>query len=270
MNNFKTLQASLLVCVPCCFALFTSGGWRAEPSPQDSFELVSPGGDVAVEILVRDELSYSVFWRGRTLVAASPISMTLEDGTIVGPDARVAASRSRTVDQEITPVVPEKFASMRDHYEELSLDFVGGWGLDVRACDDGVAYRFRSSAGDSLVVAAEEFTARFEGNPLVWFPTEESFLTHSERVYWQATLSDIPADSMASLPVLVAVPDGPKVAITEADLREYPGLYVTGSAANALTGIWPAYPTAVEQTREGRVGLVECAERGGCRLRDRS
>jgi len=71
------------------------------------------------------------------------------------------------MDEVITPVVPEKFSSIRDHYEELSLDFTGGWALDVRVYDDGVAYRFRGGEGDSTIVSAEEFTANFEENPLV-------------------------------------------------------------------------------------------------------
>jgi alpha-glucosidase len=64
---------------------------------------------------------------------------------------------------------------------------------------------------------------------------------------------------MAHLPVLVAFEDGLKVAVTEADLRDYPGMYLKGSRANALNGLWPAYPTAVEQTNDR---TVEVTERG--------
>lgn len=260
MKYPKSQQAFVLAFAPACFALLALGCWHAKPSEPTSLAVSSPGGDIAVEILVANELTYSVTWHGRTLVAPSPISMILEGGTIVGPSAQVVDSQRHSVDEEITPVVPEKFATIRDHYEELSLDFAAGWGLDIRAYDDGFAYRFRSGVCDYSVVAAEEFTATFAGNPLVWFPTEESFLTHSERVYWQVGLNEIPADSMASLPVLVVFPDGPKVAITEADLRDYPGMYVTGSSANALTGIWPAYPTAVEQTNDRTVEVTERGE----------
>jgi alpha-glucosidase len=260
MKSPRTLQAFALAFVPVSIVWFASGGGQTVETLQNSLAVSSPSGDVVVEFTLTDELTYSVNWRGLTLVSASPISMTLEDGTIVGPDARVAESDRRTVDEEITPVVPEKFATIRDHYEELSLDLAGGWGLDVRAYDDGVAYRFRCRVGDSAIVAAEEFTTRFEGNPLVWFPTEESFLTHSERVYWQVALDEIPADSMAHLPVLVAFPDGPKLAVTEADLRDYPGMYVTGTSASSLTGIWPAFPTAEEQTNDRTVQVTERGE----------
>ena len=259
MKNNSSLPNTVGAALSSCFCLLVLGCAPAESGHSETFEIASPNGATAVEVFVGDELAYSITWQGRTLVSESPISMTLEDGTVVGHGSSVVDSSRRSVDEVITPVVPEKFSSIRDHYEELSLDFTGGWGLDVRVYDDGVAYRFRGGEGDSTIVAAEEFTANFVENPLVWFPTEESFLTHSERVYWQIALDEIPPDSMAHLPILAAFEDGLKVAVTEADLPDYPGMYLKGSRANALNGLWPAYPTAVEQTNDR---TVEVTERG--------
>ena len=61
---------------------------------------------------------------------------------------------------------------------------------------------------------------------------------------------------MASMPVLAAWDDGVKVAITEADLRSYPGLYLAGTGTNALAGVLPAYPDAVEQVDDRTVRVV--------------
>ncbi len=117
MNDSKTLTAFALAFGPACLVPFALIGRGAGEGPESSFEVPSPSGDIAVEIVVADELTYSVTWRGRPLVTASPVSMTLEDGTVIGPDARVVDSRHRTVDEEISLVVPEKFARIRDHYE---------------------------------------------------------------------------------------------------------------------------------------------------------
>ncbi|UCC71635.1 MAG: glycoside hydrolase family 97 protein [Gemmatimonadota bacterium] len=253
------MRAAVLV-IACLLSVTSFGGPRAEDSAAQRYEVSSPSGDLAMTISVDDELTYSIAWRGRILLSASPISLTLGDGTVVGPGAEVVDARRRQVDEVIEPVVPEKFARIRDRYRELSLDFAGGWGLDIRAYDDGLAYRFRTSRTGPVTVAAEEFTAVLTGDPIVWFPTEEDFLTHSERVYEQLRLAEIPPDKMAHLPVLVAVPDGPKVAITEADLRDYPGLYVTGTAGDALGGILPAYPLEEEQERDRTVRVTKRAE----------
>jgi alpha-glucosidase len=213
-----------------------------------------------VNVVNGPELTFAISGDGRAVVLASPISVTTGDGRIVGPDAAVVDVQHRSVDQVFEPFVPEKTSVVHDRFNELSLDFGNGWGLDVRAYDDGVAYRFRTDRQGEIVVAAEEFSARFGDDAMVWFPTEESFLTHSERVYEELRLADIPPEQMASLPALVAIPNGPKVVVTESDLRDYPGLYVTGSSGDVLRGILPAYPLAEEQAGDRTVRVTARAE----------
>jgi alpha-glucosidase len=226
----------------------------------DTHHVDSPDGSVGVSIAAGKELTYSISWRGRALVTASPIAMLLTDGTRWGPSAEVSEVRRREVDETIVPVIPEKSARIRDHFNELSLDFEGGWGLDMRAYDDGIAYRFRSERSGELVIADERFSLVAEGDPLVWFYAEDSFLTHSERLYLQLPLSTIPDDSMASLPALLAFANGPKVAVTEVGLRDYPGLYATGSRSDTLRGTFPAYPLVEEQVRDRTVQVTERAD----------
>jgi alpha-glucosidase len=244
----------------CLLALISSRSMDPQNTTAQRYEVRSPDGQLMGTITVGEQLTYSIAWRGHDLVSASPISITLGDGTVVGPGAEVSDVRRRRVDEVIEPVVPEKFARVRDHYHELSLDFSDGWALDVRAYDDGIAYRFRTSRAGPVTVAAEEFSAAFGADPLVWFAREGDFLTHSEQVYQQLRLAEIPPEQMAYLPVLVAVPDGPKVAITEADLRDYPGLYVTGSSGDALRGVFPAYPLEEVQERDRTVRVTKRAE----------
>jgi alpha-glucosidase len=220
----------------------------------------SPNGAIAITVTVGRQLTYSVEWRGRTIVAASPISLTLGDGTVVGPGARIVDVRTSTADDIIEPVVPEKTSRVRDHYHQVSIDFAGGWGLDARAYDDGAAYRFRTATPGEVTVAAEEFSVALEGDSGAWFPKEEQFLTHSERLYERRSLSDIGTEEMASLPMLVAIEDGPKLAITEADLRDYPGLYVAGTNGHGLRGLLPAYPLAEELKGDRTVEVVQRAD----------
>ena len=220
----------------------------------------SPDGAIAITVTAGAQLTYAVEWRGRTIVAASPISLTLGDGTVIGPGARIADVRTSAADEIVVPVVPEKTSRVRDHYHQVAIDFAGGWGLDARAYDDGVAFRFRTATNGTVTVAAEEFTATIEGDSGVWFPKEESFLTHSERLYERRQLSDIAPDEMASMPMLVAMADGPKLAITEADLRDYPGLYVAGTNGHGLRGLLPAYPAAEELKGDRTVAVTERAE----------
>ncbi len=225
----------------------------------DTLRVSSPDGAITVSISVGDRLAYSVSWRGRTLVSPSPISMTLDE-VVLGPQPQLLDVRQESVSDLIEPVVPEKYARIEDRYNELTLDFQGGWGLEVRAYDDGVAYRLRIDESGELTVYAEEFEIAFYGDPMVWFHAEESFLTHSERLYERLHVGEIPAGKMASLPVLVAFDHGPKLAITESDLRDYPGLYLEGTGLSRLHGIYPAYPVEQEQVGDRTVRVSQRAD----------
>ncbi len=224
------------------------------------YPVTSPNGLITASVSLGDVTSYSVSWRGRTLVSPSRVSMTLADGVVLGRRPEVIDARRGEVSDVIEPVVAEKSSRIEDRYNELAIDFRGGWGLDVRAYDDGVAYRFRIEKPGELAVHGEEFNVAFDGDPMAWFATEGSFLTHSERLYEQLRVSEIPDGAMASLPVLVAFDDGPKVAITESDLRDYPGLYAVGTGGSGLRGIFPAYPLEEEQVRDRTVEVTRRAD----------
>jgi alpha-glucosidase len=225
-----------------------------------SHKVTSPDGNLSITIATDERLTYSISFIGREIIAPSTFSMTLESGPTLGAHPKVKLKDQRNVDETITPVVPEKRSTIRDNYSELSLTFESGWGLDVRAYDDGVAYRFRTSLPEKLTIADEHFEARFNKDHEVYFPTEESFLTHSERIYEHVPLSSIPTQKMASMPVLVMFEDGPRVAITESDLRDYPGMYLVGTSGTKLRNRFPAYPLEEEQTRDRTVKVVERAD----------
>ena len=55
---------------------------------------------------------------------------------------------------------------------------------------------------------------------------------------------------MAYSPVLVVPKDNPKMAITESDLRDYPGMFLKGTGSDALQGAFAPYPLEEKSTGE--------------------
>jgi alpha-glucosidase len=55
-------------------------------------------------------------------------------------------------------------------------------------------------------------------------------------------LSALTSDSLAFLPVLIDVGSQKKAVVLEADLQDYPGMYVTGKN-QGLRGVFAKYPT---------------------------
>ena len=60
----------LLMCVLCAFIA----------QAQKTFTLSSPDGKLQTTITTGDELTYDITCNGRQILAASPISMTLDNG----------------------------------------------------------------------------------------------------------------------------------------------------------------------------------------------
>jgi alpha-glucosidase len=230
--------------------LVTALALQAPGTQPASTSIQSPDGRIGVTIGVRDALTYAVMFDGAELVAPSKISMTLQGGEVLGASPAIIRAASRAGDQVLRPVVRIKREQIVDRYRELRIDFRGGYSLVVRVYDDGVAYRFVTARPGEIVVESEEASFEFVGNPLVYFPEDTDFISHQEKPYKKLRLSDIKPAAFAYPPILVAPDAGPKVAITEADLLDYPGMSVARNGAGGFSGLFPQYPATTELVRD--------------------
>ncbi len=251
--GFAVLFIALL-----CLATFAAPARPAERA----YSLKSPAGKIELKVAVDTNIRYRVLYDGREIVSPSTISMTLEGGTVLGSSPQVQDEKRRVASETLKPVVRQKAATILDSFNELTLTFTGGYGLIFRAYDDGVAYRFSTLLPGTITVASERVEFAFPQDHKLYFPEEESFQTHQERLYLYIPLSEVTPKRFSSVPVVVDIAGGPKVAITEADLEDYAGLYVTGAkdSSTKLVGKFPAYPLKVEARNDRDVPVTERAD----------
>ncbi len=232
----------------------------AAQATAESYTVTSPDRHITVTISTGAELTYSVSVEGRRVLRTSPISITLASGQVLGRPATAAGSSTRSADRLLHPVVKFKRAEVRDFYNETRVDFKGDYSLIVRAFNDGLAYRFATKLPGAITVKDEQASFRFAEDGLVYFPEEESLMSHQERLYVHTLISQIKAPRFSSLPALVKLPAGPNVVITESDLLDYAGMDLTvDTAPNSLRGSFPGYPTKVELGRDRDEKVVERA-----------
>lgn len=209
------------------------------------YELESPSGTVKIIITVDKEegISARTFFAGNEVMAIGPVWMDVEGFEVLGIEPRVRKLHRADVNEEFHPAVREKRAIVKNNYKEISLLFKSDFRLDFRAYDDGVAYRFRTLLGPQIQVNDERVKFSFPGDPSVYYPTEESFFTHSEREYEYLKVREISHGKIASLPALLDLENEIKILLTESHLEDYPGLYLNGSddASASLTGIFPTF-----------------------------
>jgi alpha-glucosidase len=225
------------------------------------YSLFSPDKTIEVKVTAGNALTYAIFYKGRPLVAPSAVSMTLAKGVVLGRNGKVKRDKVRPNDTIIKPFVRQKAAEFRNRYNELRLDFQGDYAFIVRAYEDGVAYRFETAFKAPITIVAEQAEFTFTADHTVYWPQEDGFQTHQERAFKPTALSAIDVKKFASTPALVAVEGGPKVAVTEADLESYAGMYLARSAdfPMKLVGVFPAYP-AREEAKNDRNIVVTARE----------
>jgi alpha-glucosidase len=179
----------------------------------------------------------------------------------LGAEAKVLKHKESSQDRVLEPVVRQKFAKIRENYKELHLDLDGGYGVTFRAFNEGVAYRLETSLSEPEVkIYGEEMNLQFPSNDVVYYPEEESFFSHNERKYLPRHMSEIAPAFLATLPAVVDVGDGAKVAIAESDVEEYPGLWLRGTSGNGLAATFPPYPLKEKLQGDSDVRVVEAAD----------
>ena len=216
--------------------------WALLPLAAQDFTLKSPGSNNVIEIYLGEQLRYSVKHQGQEILKPSPIGLSL-NGQQFGPSPKLKSKKTNTVNEILRPVVRVKRAEIVNHYNELVLTFKGGYLVAFRAYDDGVAYRLGIAQRKGVAVMDESINYNFPKDFQATFPVADGFFTHYERNYTHMPVSTLAVGEMSCLPALIHASNGVKVAITESDLYDYPGFYLTkGAEKHSLKATFPKYP----------------------------
>jgi alpha-glucosidase len=227
---------------------------------QSSFDLRSPDDRIEVRIRTAGKISYDVVLKGRAILENSTLALDVEHKKL-GVEAKVIDAKTSSHDAIVVPVVRQKFAKIRDHYNEVRLTMDGGYSVVFRAYNEGVAYRFETSWPQAEVkVYGEESAFNFASNFVVYYPQEDSFFSHNERKYLPQHLSEILPAFLGTLPAVVDVGDGAKVAVAESDVDSYPGLWLRGTGGAGLAAAFPPYPLKETLTSDRDFRVSESAD----------
>jgi alpha-glucosidase len=220
----------------------------------DSLVISSPDKKIDVSISYREKLSYSVKYEGNTILLPSFIDLQLVNGKNLSDDLQVAKRSIRSFNGKIISPVPEKRKEIADVYNELSLQFKQPFTLLFRVYNDGVAYRIVTRFKDSVFVKNEIAEFNFFNHTKGLFPLFESrdgdpYITSFEELYQLKQLDSLSERSMAYSPVLVGDTNEIKMAITESDLEDYPGMFLQGTNRNSLQAVFAPYPLEEKMTK---------------------
>ena len=233
MSNLLRLFLAL------CIALLCEQNWAAElPEP---LTVASPDGLLALKFHV-DERGRAAFnvARGEATVAAGSLGLEFADSGPLVEGFKVISARHAAHD-ETYAVAVGKTSSARDHHHELVISLEETAEphrkLDVafRAFDDGVAFRYVIPSQDAIgdfVLIDEHTTLRFPSNPTARMLPLDGYTTSYEKYYESLPVAKIGPERLAGLPLLLERPSDDRaaawLAVTEADLTDYAGMYLAG------------------------------------------
>ena len=222
-------------------------------------ELYSPNKEIKLAFTFSDRIRYDVFCNNQLLLRNNSMQLKLRD-KILGENPSLHRQRRRSVDEQIIPAVSFKQSSVRNHYNELTLDF-GGYAVILRAFDDGFAYRFVTSEKDSVEVKGEEFSVNFPDDYLLHIQQPESFKTAYEEPYTHISSKEwTSSDKMSTLPLLIDTRKSCKILISEADLYDYPCMFLKGTDTNGIKGVFPAVPLMYGENGDRDLNILRTAD----------
>jgi alpha-glucosidase len=196
------------------------------------YKVSSPDGKIAVTITVDTQIKWSAAVSNQSIFSNNTLSLDL-GASVLGVNPKVASAKATSVNETVQTIVAVKSKTIQNSYNQLNLNFKPNYTVSFRVFDNGIAYRFETSLKEEITVKSEEVGLNFSGDFGVLFPEEETVYSHYERLYLDQKISSFKAGRFSSLPTLVKADNNIKIGITEADLFDYPCLFLeaTGKAA---------------------------------------
>ena len=227
-----------------------------------NYEVSSPNGKVKVVVNTDEAVKWSVSYDGKTVLMPSAIDVLLRQGkklTGLGKVGKVAQKQVKG--SFATPFY--KKATVSDDYGQLLMYTNQKMTIEVRAYDDGAAYRLIPTSGKAQEVVDEIAEFCFADDYLAFVPYVndnrggERYCYSFESYYDEQRLSQMYKDSLAITPLAVCLQGGTKAIVMDAGVEDYPGMFLKRSDnRHALQAEFAPYPLEQQVGGFGRLNLV--------------
>ncbi len=208
--------------------------------------LLSPDKKILFEFEIRHGIpGYGIVYQGKKLIDFSKLNLVFEEGL---PFQGFRLEKSIRLDSaERYQLITGRSHEVNDSFHQITyyLKEIASPGraihLQVRAFDGGVAFRylFPKSNGDSLMLVEERSEFNLAGNPFTHVLIQDAFDNAHEGNYLRRAYRDLPVDSLIDMPALYSYGDSIFLAVTEAALLDYAGMYLVKTNTGLVSKLSP-------------------------------
>ena len=252
----KYLLSTLLV--PAL--LMSLSTWAANEG-KAHYEVSSPNGKVKVEVTNDNTVKWSVTYDGKPVLLPSEINIQLRQANKTLGLGKIGKVSKKQIQSSFNNPFYKK-ATISDDYGQLLLYTNQKFTIEVRAYNDGAAYRLISGHTKSTMVVNEVAEYCFDADYQAFMPYVndtrggERYCYSFESYYDEQPLSKMFTDSLAITPLAVCLPEGMKAIVMDAGVENYPGMMLVKGQGNTLKAQFAPYPLAQEIGGFDRLNLV--------------
>ncbi|MFV0592449.1 MAG: glycoside hydrolase family 97 protein [Draconibacterium sp.] len=252
--KIKTNKSQRIPVLVLCL-IFSAVGLGAAP-----LELKSPNGELKVSVGLNDKIVYSISYGQDVLLKDCSLQLNLQNESL-GVDPKLKSKKFSSIDERIVPEIPLKYATVENNCNVLLLNFKNDFSVEFRAYNDGVAYRFITRKDGEIEVIDEDFGIQFPATYLSHLLLTGSFKTSYEYPYSHIKTDEYKADDkMTTLPVLLETDKQYKILISEADLLDYPCMFLKSTGDNGMHSAFPKCPLEFGDDGDRSLKLTKLAD----------
>ena len=205
-------------------------------------DVKSPNGELNISVDVKDKIYYSVSYGNDLLLKDCYLNLQLENETL-GNNPKLRSTKKGVIDESVKREIPLKNAVVKNHCNTLRMNFAGNYAVEFRVFDNGVAYRFITDKKGDNIVMGEDFVLNFPANYKAHLSQPNGFKTSYEYPYTHVNSEEYKAtDRMSYLPILLETDKPSKILISEADLHDYPCMFLKSTGRNGMQSLFPKVP----------------------------
>lgn len=220
----------------------------------------SPDGILKVNIELKDKIYYSVYSGNDLLLKDCFLTMDLTH-EILGENPKLQGIKKGAVDESVKREIPLKNAIVRNHCNTLRMKFAGNYAVEFRVFNNGLAYRFATDKKGDMEVMGENLTINFPSDYLAHLSQPNGFKTSYEYPYTHVKTKEYQlTDRMSYLPILLETNKQYKILISEADLQDYPCMFLKSTGKNGMQSIFPKCPLEFGEDGDRSVKILKEAD----------
>ena len=210
-------------------------------------QLSSPDGRIEFYFQLVDKTpTYTVLFNGKILIGQSKLGLRFDNGNFEN-DLTLQRPVYRDGSEQYE-LITGKAKNINARYKEVTLPLketmkpFRAINIVVRVFDDGLGFRYEypeQKNWPAYTLLEENTTFNIAGDPMIHNLFLPNYTTSHEGEYSHQSWSDLKADTLMDMPVLLEFSNNAYMAITEAALLDYAGMYLMKQQGKLVSKLSP-------------------------------